>query len=682
MSHSVFTIVATINADDLPRLDTVLAIIQRNPAGNRLIPFGQLDTLHFASFIIFERETSEPRLVFENNVDGPRGDYLEQLTAIAGPGIDAVYQNCKDYPGPAATRDIQLQYLTAHVCKPHLYHIGTAYRHVSSIKTDSDLRRRLDQRVDALMADALRAQLQTTVPVLRDPPARPRLEKWFAWIAAGVLLWLILKFVWPKQHWIAVLLALLVVAAAKWRIRGDRDERLAALLGASGAARSPASLWRQLQAEVPVTQSREPRAWERVKNWTAMLSPLVPVSIAFRYLWDSQWWLVGIMAVVFGAKMLWLIILVGWPLRDPRLWRAVVFVPTAAALGAFLGLLPWKSALAPWTAVVLVGALLLFGLARLLSARRARETSGNWRILGFVLLAGGVGWGFALVSRNGLHGPWWLAMAAGVVGGVVAFVMLVFASTVRLSPPRPSHLPIGGFVLGGGIFALIFSITSRIPWCAPWLGAVSLAVISLLALFYLWSLPLPTPSLTFKPLSSDQLRFLKEPEDEDVQNHMAALIRIRDDWSARAPLLRFFLFTLNRVFYRTVLPDAWNSTLFGIPTVHFAQWVLLDDRRYIFLSNYDFSWTAYLDDFGARLTTGVQKLWGQGEDNPGITDVGRFKDFARAQMVRHAVWYRAYPGLTAQQIRNNEKIRLGLLGDADEETSLDLLRRLAAFEGS
>jgi hypothetical protein len=164
---------------------------------------------------------------------------------------------------------------------------------------------------------------------------------------------------------------------------------------------------------------------------------------------------------------------------------------------------------------------------------------------------------------------------------------------------------------------------------------------------------------------------------------MAALVRIRRDLrSVRTPLLKVFLIILNRVFYRTMLPDLWSSTLFGIPTVHFAQWVLLDDTRFVFLSNYDFSWTAYLDDFGAQLELGLQKIWGQAEGNPGINDVGRFKEFVRTIMVRHSVWYSAYPGLSSVQIRNNEKIRLGLLGHADEETSEELLGRSADVEAS
>jgi hypothetical protein len=123
-----------------------------------------------------------------------------------------------------------------------------------------------------------------------------------------------------------------------------------------------------------------------------------------------------------------------------------------------------------------------------------------------------------------------------------------------------------------------------------------------------------------------------------------------------------------------------HSTLFGVSTVHFAQWVLIDANRYLFLSNYDLTWTTYLDDFGAQIGTGIQKIWGQGAGNPSVTNLTTFKEYARSAMVPHQVWYSAYPGLTSVQIHNNEAMRIGLQSDADEARSLALLRRLAGAE--
>jgi hypothetical protein len=197
----------------------------------------------------------------------------------------------------------------------------------------------------------------------------------------------------------------------------------------------------------------------------------------------------------------------------------------------------------------------------------------------------------------------------------------------------------------------------------PWLASGVLALLTLVSLVVLLGVPLPSPEQSFESPAREKLRRLTADEDINVQNHMATMVHIRDDWPGRALLLKFFLRTLNRLFYRTLLPDLQHGTLFGIPTVHFAQWTVLDRRHHIFLSNYDLSWTAYLDDFGAQLESGIQKIWGQSEGNPGLSNVDVFKEFVRTQMVPYGVWYSAYQKLTVKRIRNNESIRLALLHD-------------------
>jgi hypothetical protein len=106
--------------------------------------------------------------------------------------------------------------------------------------------------------------------------------------------------------------------------------------------------------------------------------------------------------------------------------------------------------------------------------------------------------------------------------------------------------------------------------------------------------------------------------------------------------------------------------------------VLIDERNYLFLSNYDNSWTTYLDDFGVRLESGIQKIWGQGEKNPGTKDLARFKHFARTTMVEHSLWCRAYPGLTLRQQWNNEHVRRALSRNSGEEAMAAALRRFGA----
>jgi hypothetical protein len=207
---------------------------------------------------------------------------------------------------------------------------------------------------------------------------------------------------------------------------------------------------------------------------------------------------------------------------------------------------------------------------------------------------------------------------------------------------------------------------------------LALAVIVLVALFSLWAIPLPSPPLTYVPVDREKLVKILNDEDHDATNHMSAVVVLNRDHRYRVPVLKSFLWLLDRFYYRAVVPDIYRGKLFGVPTVHFAQWILLDDRNFLFLSNYDDSWTSYLDDFGLTLTTGIQKIWGQGINNPGTKDLVRFKDYARTTMVQHSFWYRAYPGLTLRQVWNNEQIRRAVDRARDEEAMMRALERFGA----
>ena len=158
---------------------------------------------------------------------------------------------------------------------------------------------------------------------------------------------------------------------------------------------------------------------------------------------------------------------------------------------------------------------------------------------------------------------------------------------------------------------------------------------------------------------------------------MAALVQLPPHWF-RTGSIKFFLWILSVFFFRSWLPDLFRGKLFGVPTVHFCQWVLIDDRNYLFFSNYDHSWNAYLDDFGATIANGLQKIWGQGVNNPGFADVEAFKRYARSTMVTYERWYQAYPGLSLRQIWNNEQIRRRAATARSEEQTLEVLRRCGA----
>src|SRR5215471_6250578 len=132
MSHSVFTIVTTVRPEREQDLRDLLAVVRANPATNAHLSFGDFPVVHFASFTIFPDKDRGTLLVFENNADGAHHAYLRDLSNRALPGLTAIYSCCNEPIGgtdPAAMH----QYLLKHRRTPNLYHVGTPYRHATTV---------------------------------------------------------------------------------------------------------------------------------------------------------------------------------------------------------------------------------------------------------------------------------------------------------------------------------------------------------------------------------------------------------------------------------------------------------------------------------------------------------------------------------------------------------------------
>jgi hypothetical protein len=185
----------------------------------------------------------------------------------------------------------------------------------------------------------------------------------------------------------------------------------------------------------------------------------------------------------------------------------------------------------------------------------------------------------------------------------------------------------------------------------------------------------PTPPNEVDP---SHLRRLAAQEDHRVQNHFASMAAVKPGWLRRVTL-RVVLWAAH-LLART----STKGTLSGIPSIHFAQWALVDrGRRLLFLSHFDGSWESYLDDFIENAGTGLTAIWINTDGFPGTrffprhaaTNRAAIKAFARRQQTPSAVWYSAYPDLTVQQIDSHSTLREGLASPPRDEALMDWLRR-------
>jgi len=179
------------------------------------------------------------------------------------------------------------------------------------------------------------------------------------------------------------------------------------------------------------------------------------------------------------------------------------------------------------------------------------------------------------------------------------------------------------------------------------------------------------------PLPIDPRLFGKE--DIWVQNHLTTLVEVKPG--------AFRLYTLKVVLW---LIELLAKTVFitgqlgGIPTIHFARWLFMDNNsRLLFFSNYDGSWASYLGDFVDKANYGLTMVWSNTDRFPPTTNLAfggaqhieAFKEWSREHNVYAAVWYSAYPQETLRNLKNDVLIRDGITNPALSEAQVaDLLQ--------
>jgi hypothetical protein len=172
---------------------------------------------------------------------------------------------------------------------------------------------------------------------------------------------------------------------------------------------------------------------------------------------------------------------------------------------------------------------------------------------------------------------------------------------------------------------------------------------------------------------------LAQREDQIVQNQLTHLVDIKPQWFRPIVLWLVLRFINLSARYLQI-----HGALGGIPTIHFARWVIIPGRRLLFFSNYDGSWVNYLGDFIDKAAQGLTAIWSntigcpraEGFFHGGATDEQRFKSWTRDHQIFTDVWYSAYPDLTVDNINNNSFIRIGLAGNLSPEETQEWLARL------
>jgi hypothetical protein len=188
------------------------------------------------------------------------------------------------------------------------------------------------------------------------------------------------------------------------------------------------------------------------------------------------------------------------------------------------------------------------------------------------------------------------------------------------------------------------------------------------------------PEIAPRPDASHEAE-LAQLEDIYVTNQFSAMGSIKPGIFRRWTLI-FQLWLVNyaarHVFVR--------GHLARVPTIHFARWVFLNDkRRMIFASNYDGSLDSYMDDFINKVGWGLNLAFSNGIGYPttnwlvldGSKDEQKFKYFLRRHQMPTQVWYDAHPGLSAFDLKRNMLIRRGI--DRSSMSDAEIQEWIALF---
>lgn len=247
-------------------------------------------------------------------------------------------------------------------------------------------------------------------------------------------------------------------------------------------------------------------------------------------------------------------------------------------------------------------------------------------------------------------------------------------------------------VLKSACIAATFGFLVALPFLFPWLAYVipapawaagilvvpGLIVLSFLQL--LWRLMTSEP-LPVSPGVRNRVPMLLEAEDlpkNSHYNHVAGLSELKRSFRWLRCVRTWLALEVLNLFYRT---EYVKGKLVTIPSIHFAQWSLVNRRYLLFLTNYDGPADSYLDDFFHTLAFGVAFMWQDTEHFPTSIDPRRLKMWVRQEQTVARVRYRApvYDGLTVTAINNNTYIRKRLLRRRSASGARLWLRRFASI---
>lgn len=244
-------------------------------------------------------------------------------------------------------------------------------------------------------------------------------------------------------------------------------------------------------------------------------------------------------------------------------------------------------------------------------------------------------------------------------------------------------------VLGRDMIEAVGRIRSRtsraFAWAACGLWWLYGGIFSGLALAGVRLLELLEPDIIAPLPDEEKLQYLENAEDRVPRNELTVWFPVKKSWIGRV-LLRVILFGSEcgvRHFWT-------DGRLAGAQNIHYARLAQIDGgRAMVFMSDYEGSFDLYIDHFvgigghhravvpiSSRLEGCPKTRWLYLQEKPPEFR-RRWKDLIRLHQLKAAVWYCAYPFLSANDILANARVCAGLFAESlSEDEAREWLRLL------
>jgi hypothetical protein len=166
--------------------------------------------------------------------------------------------------------------------------------------------------------------------------------------------------------------------------------------------------------------------------------------------------------------------------------------------------------------------------------------------------------------------------------------------------------------------------------------------------------------------------------------------------------IKWYMAWLNRLIFWAAQLPLLRSKLNGLITlslIHYARWALvgpgsfprLDNSqpketiRYtymFFFSNFNGSWTQYVDSFHMAIPSGLDLLWARNVKYPDSVPLQPFHSYITYNQIWTNHYYNAYPLASSNDVKSAKALKAGLLDFADTTKNLspdEFKKRYDAF---